>query len=72
MLNTTKAFLCGALFLFSLVWTRNYIGDVVFFGELPSLAYAISASISSMTMLGSILWGIKLGRNAEPRGNRKR
>ena len=66
-----KSFLCGSIFVFSLIWTRNFIGDVVYLGELPSLAYAVSASVTSMAMLGSILWGMKIARDQEPARNRR-
>jgi len=71
MSDIIKAFLWGAIFLFSAVWTRNYIGDVVYLGELPSLAYAISACVSSMLMLGSIIVLMSYCRNQTPPRNRR-
>ena len=71
--NYLRGFICGAIFLFSVIWTRNYIGDVVYLGELPSLAYAVSASITSMTALGSLLILIRdCRRDLDPPRNRRR
>lgn len=70
-MDTFKAFVCGAIFLFSFIWTRNFIGDIVYLGVLPSLAYAVSASVSSMGILGSIVWGMKLANEQKPRINQR-
>jgi len=44
------------LLLSSAIWTHNYIGDVSQLDYTPSLAYAISGSLSSILFFVAIVW----------------
>ena len=60
------------LLLSSAIWTRNYIGDVSLVNYTPSLAYAISGSISSILFFVAIIWILSSTPAREARANRRR